>query len=385
MPLEELDIQMGAIEVETPQFDSHQATKHRHNVSTNSAEDLVKNVKTELKFHRSKLWPHQIYMENQKYIKSVDLKPHRDEDQLLLDINRSFSFHSVPEGAQKDVLRSRLTAIIRILLRKYPMLHYYQGYHDIGEIIVNVFPHNDDLSKFLERFTLLYLRDYMLPTLDPSIDHLKMIPIVVAKQDLLLGQLLAKVEPFYALSAIITVFSHNVKDIDDVCLIWDLVLAKGSVWVSIYFYSAVLIEFRDSVFEQLQELSGLDSASNVINNIDQCKDYAHSILSNVIEKSPIDYSRMLSKTSSLMDRYPPSSIITRRISRYSVLRTTLSAKQYTDEDLISIYKKQLSELRNKSSKWLTIGTVSVSIAVISLLLRHYKVDQLMLQYLKKLI
>lgn len=87
-------------------------------------------------------------------------QPHKDEGQVRLDVNRSFV--SYPAGENdiaasclapeltwltrqtrpvadltpdaKDELRERLQAVIVHVLRAYPALHYFQGYHDVSRI-----------------------------------------------------------------------------------------------------------------------------------------------------------------------------------------------------------------------------------------------------------
>ena len=202
---------------------------------------------------------------------SIKPKKHKDEDQVVLDVNRSFG--ALKNLSQKERLRALLQKMIIKILRKYPQLNYYQGYHDVVSVFVLVFferlnknptfhsikreecnllnetmdTDNDviepgianaaetcgdaidekdtkfvldetKLFRCIESFTLLYLRDFMTDSLDFAVDQLKMIPYLIKKMDPELYQILHldKIEPFFALSDILTIFSHNQKPYEDI-------------------------------------------------------------------------------------------------------------------------------------------------------------------------
>lgn len=51
-------------------------------------------------------------------------KPHPDEAQVRLDVNRSFI--NYPRGQDREALRRRLESLIVAVLRKHPTLSYFQ-------------------------------------------------------------------------------------------------------------------------------------------------------------------------------------------------------------------------------------------------------------------
>ncbi|PIS57781.1 hypothetical protein CJI97_000831 [Candidozyma auris] len=133
-----------------------------------------------------------------------DLAEHKDEDQVSLDIKRSFTvsshLHSLPPAggsfatvfSPEDIeeLRRRLFGLVVRVLRKYPCLHYYQGFHDVASVVLMVFYNSstksvDETLAFavLERLAVLHLRDFMLPSIDLTINHLKVMAALLEEID----------------------------------------------------------------------------------------------------------------------------------------------------------------------------------------------------------
>lgn len=160
----------------------------------------------------------------------------------------------------------------------------------------------------LEYMSLFLLRDFMMPSMDSTVDHLRLLPYILKSADTPLSDLLAKVEPIYALSSILTVFSHDIERFDDICIIFDYVLASGSMIVPIYLYASVVISRKD-------ELIALDTDD---------RDILHSVLSNF--PSPISATSLFDATaraSTLLELYPPQSLENWNIiSEFSVLKST---------------------------------------------------------------
>lgn len=172
----------------------------------------------------------------------TDLPAHRDEGQVELDVNRSFVYYplgakdifllfmSVPnpsidhgwdhefwlatlwakfwlrlyvedfseiETSDKEHLRTLLQDTIVGILRRYPALSYFQGYHDVVSIFLLTFvdiknpdPSIKDntspeshiscadaqvslLDRVMARFTLHRIRDSMTSNLDPIMGYLR--------------------------------------------------------------------------------------------------------------------------------------------------------------------------------------------------------------------
>lgn len=262
-----------------------------------------------------------------------DLEPHKDEGQVLLDIKRLFTVmlhfisfsHAVSSSyttilSKDDIeeMRKRLFCLIVRVLRKYPCLNYYQGYHDIATVILLVCNDsaagNDDLAAMLlEKLTVEHLRDYMISDIGLSVNHLKIIPCIIEREDTLLFQLIRQTSNshlatngFYfdyeflqALLSILTIFSHDVTNFSHLLMIWDFVFSYRSVAVSAFIYAAITLHFKDVLLEELCVSSIEDLAS-----VDP--DCVHSLLSPTSLFSRITDSNLgdiLSFTKQLIDEH----------------------------------------------------------------------------------
>ncbi|KAK5187961.1 GTPase-activating protein gyp8, partial [Cryomyces antarcticus] len=67
------------------------------------------------------------------------LPPHKDEDQVRLDVNRSFVYYPSNESEKQiDHRKQELSNLITEVLRRHPSLCYFQGYHDIVQVLLLV-------------------------------------------------------------------------------------------------------------------------------------------------------------------------------------------------------------------------------------------------------
>ena len=67
------------------------------------------------------------------------------------------------------------------------MLSYFQGYHDIVQVLLLVLG-EDESAPAVARLSMLRIRDYMLPSLSPAVKHLQLIPAIIQKADKALHQ-----------------------------------------------------------------------------------------------------------------------------------------------------------------------------------------------------
>lgn len=212
------------------------------------------------------------------------LLPHKDENQILLDINRLFtvmlhftsfshsvgsSFTAILSKNDVEAMRERLFSLIVRVLRKHPCLNYYQGYHDIASVVLvvcNDMPSGDDIAAtILERLTVDHLRDFMITDIGLSVNHLKLIPCIVKSEDLLLFELVRHTsnsfivsngtyfdyEFIQALLSVITMFSHDIGNVSHLLMLWDFILSYRSVAASVYIYAAIMLHFKESIFQEL--------------------------------------------------------------------------------------------------------------------------------------
>lgn len=227
----------------------------------------------------------------------ADKPLHKDEDQVKLDIKRLFTIlnHVQFTKADVDELKKKLSSLVIRLLRKYPSLHYYQGFHDIASIILIVCynPHTKDTDdqlafKMLEKLSLNHLRDYMISDISLSLAHLKLIPALLEIVDHEFFKLVKQLNNNYimtnmnyydysfyqGLSCILTMFSHDLDDLHQVLVVWDFILSYNSLLVSIYIYVAAIMFKKDEIYKQL----GIKDTT--INFLSIDKDLLHNVLSS---------------------------------------------------------------------------------------------------------
>jgi hypothetical protein len=132
---------------------------------------------------------------NEKEAPWESLPPHRDEEQVQLDVNRAFVYYpSNHTPKQLDARKGQLSNVIVEVLRRHPKLSYFQGYHDIVQVLLLVLG-PDDSPNAVRRLSLLRIRDFMLPSMSGSMPHLHLLPSILYAADRELFQLLPP-QPF---------------------------------------------------------------------------------------------------------------------------------------------------------------------------------------------
>ncbi|KAF2713264.1 hypothetical protein K504DRAFT_487718 [Pleomassaria siparia CBS 279.74] len=180
------------------------------------------------------------------------LPPHRDESQVALDVNRAFVYYPKYESdKQLDRRKEELSGVIVEVLRRHPLLCYFQGYHDIVQVFLLVLgAHN--APHVVARLSLLRIRDFMLPSLDPAISHLELLHPIIQRADPELYNHLPKMPPFFALAGTITMFAHLINEYADISRLFDFFLARDTA-MPIYFFAAVVLSRREELLEIEQE------------------------------------------------------------------------------------------------------------------------------------
>ncbi|KAH6899043.1 rab-GTPase-TBC domain-containing protein [Thelonectria olida] len=270
-----------------------------------------------------------------------DLPRHRDEDQVQLDVNRSFIYYpSNLSDSELTQRKSELSALINEVLRRYPFLCYFQGYHDICQVLLLVLE-PAWRARTLARLSVLRIRDFMLPSFAPTTSQLRLLPDIISNADPKLRRHLAGIEPFYALAGTLTMYAHNIEDYRDIARLFDVFLAREPVF-SIYVFSQIIIDRRDEIFE-----------------IDE-PDMLHVILGKVPPKMDLD--KLIADSCTLFEFYPPETLASwRRISSLSALKTARNVDEcayQTLDDGKEMFEKQVRELhwaevydRMKGSLW----------------------------------
>lgn len=196
---------------------------------------------------RARIWPkllgiNRFILSDYRY---YIVTPHRDESQIRADVERSL-WNYEPMKFWKESYRERrrevLAEIIMAILSKNNHLHYYQGFHDLVSTVMLVV--EDDFLAFAisEYIALHYVSDYMKENFDIVSQFLKILLVLIRSADLELFEHLeqARMEPFFAISWLITWFSHDVKHLSGIARIYDVLLSSPPIFC---FYLCAVVSF----------------------------------------------------------------------------------------------------------------------------------------------
>ncbi|KAL7274103.1 GTPase-activating protein gyp8 [Rhizina undulata] len=262
-----------------------------------------------------------------------NLPPHGDENQVQLDVNRSFIYYPTNMSPRELKERKReLSKLIVEVLRRHPMLCYFQGFHDICQVLLLVLgPAN--AVKAVEHIALLRIRDFMLPSMSPALDHLRLLYPLLYSADAKLCAHLSRTQPFFALAATLTLYAHEIQEYSDIARLFDVLLAMDPVF-SLYLFAQVVLQRKDELFDIP----------------DDEPEMLHSILSKL--PKPLDLEGLISGAIILYEKYPPESLSTwGLISRKSVLKTLRLYKVSNSKTTIKRTSlKEAEDLFNKQSR-----------------------------------
>ncbi|KAG9549540.1 hypothetical protein KCU79_g14329, partial [Aureobasidium melanogenum] len=214
---------------------------------------------------------------------------HRDEEQVKLDVHRAFVYY--PTGESEKQIEGRkheLSDLITGLLRLHPCLHYFQGFHDIAQVLLLVLG-ADRAAPLLARLSLLRIRDYMLPTFSASESHH-----------------LARLQPYFAIAATLTLYAHDIEEYGGISRLFDFLLAHEAV-ISVYMYATIIMTRKSELLEYEAD----------------DEDMMYAILSKL--PKPLDIEALITRTTMLFAQHPPETLpfnAWRKVSNYSVLKTT---------------------------------------------------------------
>ncbi|KIM22578.1 hypothetical protein M408DRAFT_332874 [Serendipita vermifera MAFF 305830] len=190
-----------------------------------------------------------------------NLEPHPDERQVGLDTDRSFVVYP-GEGdsllKSKDDLKTQLHHVIVHVLRKRPKLAYFQGYHDVLSVLVLTFNEQaagkpaeemtEALNLAAEKLSLHRLRDSMGPGLEPLVGLLRLVKQLIRADDPEYAKQLSTNSPlpYFALSNLLTYFSHDVPTLPLIQHIFDYLLSRPPISI-VYLVTVMLLVRKDEV------------------------------------------------------------------------------------------------------------------------------------------
>lgn len=296
--------------------------------------------------------------ENQRLKPMGELQQHADEEQVELDVNRAFVYY--PNGLSTEAIaekKGQLLNLITQILRNYPMLCYFQGYHDIVQVFLLVLG-SQQAALAMTHVSLFRIRDYMLRTLSPAIKHLQLIPAILEAADPDLRQHLSHIQPFFALAGTLTLYAHDIQEYSDIARLYDFLLAREPV-VTIYLYAAIILSRKKDLLDI---------------PVDE-PEMLHFTLSKLPQ--PLDLDGHILRADQLFKAHPPESLpygIWTSISRYSVLKTSRGPSQkFSTQEAVRLFERHNRQIHNEERRkqaldfaWKhrrTVGSVALAIMV----------------------
>ncbi|KAI0754172.1 rab-GTPase-TBC domain-containing protein [Daedaleopsis nitida] len=174
-------------------------------------------------------------------------EPHQDERQIELDTDRSFVLYPVEGVSSREKLQTTLNRLIVSTFRRRPRLHYFQGYHDIVSVVFLTLPRELHIPV-TEKLSLHRIRDSMGTNLDPVVGLLRILKRLLHLADPKFATILNSTAPlpYFALSNLLTLFSHDVPTLPLIQHIFDYLLCRPPIAV-VYLAAALILTRRQEV------------------------------------------------------------------------------------------------------------------------------------------
>lgn len=311
---------------------------------------------------RSRAWPLLIGMDSflDIYLNEISKQErtdiqHKDSEQVLKDVERSFISNEFESDIELQNLRFRLNRLILRVLSSIPGINYYQGYHDIGAMVILNFNNDDEAFKFFYILTLRYLRDHMMKGIEPTMKQLEIVPDLIKRLDHELYEVIELVKPVYSISPIITLFTHDIMNLNNLSIIWDFILSYDDPQLIIYIFVSMMLYYKEDIIMDLNELSD-SSVNSKDSNYDL--DLVHVVLTNFIRNhlninsldSKLEIYNILKITNKIKKQIPLKSLKSfKSISKFSFLKSkstslTILALQFEE------FNKNEMKLRKRESK-----------------------------------
>ena len=236
------------------------------------------------------------------------------------------------EDAPETVMEARkqeLYDLIVSILRCHPMLCYFQGYHDIVQVMMLVLGRQQSFEA-VEILSLGRIRDYMLRSLTPALRHLQLIPAILQQADGELATHLSVSNPNYALPSALTLYAHQIQEYSNIVRLFDFLLAHEPV-INVYLFAAIILSRREALLE--------------------IPDDDPDILFFTLQKlpQPLNLEPLIAETLQLFKHHPPERLpdsVWQRFSGNSVLKTSRDIRHPQSLNLAEeTFRRQSQELK----------------------------------------
>ncbi|KAF5378866.1 hypothetical protein D9615_006927 [Tricholomella constricta] len=222
---------------------------------------------------RVELWPQLLHVSGTPTTPEKEplvTDEHRDERQIRLDTDRSFVLYPVGAPSQdKEVMQEKLNSLLVSIFRRRPKLNYFQGYHDIVSVLFLTLPEDLQL-QCAEKISLHRVRDSMGSTLEPVLGLLRVTKNLLRLVDLDYAQGLERSSPlpFYALSNLLTLFSHDMPTLPLIQHVFDYILCRPPIIV-VYLATAIILSRKEEIrrLEEEDEDEGMGMAHSLLSGM----------------------------------------------------------------------------------------------------------------------
>ncbi|KAI9503736.1 GTPase-activating protein gyp8 [Coemansia spiralis] len=173
---------------------------------------------------------------------------HSDEKQVELDIVRTNLPKSTEYRKDEAATKKRqeqLGVVVRTVLRSYPWLGYYQGFHELSLVFLCVFGSERPATEASKMVALFFVRDAMSSNLDNVLLQLQLLYALLKAVSPEIYAMLTELDvpPFFAISWVLTWFAHDLDDFQDICRIFDFLIVSPPL--QIVYMAAALIKHNE--------------------------------------------------------------------------------------------------------------------------------------------
>ncbi|KAG1177335.1 hypothetical protein G6F70_004175 [Rhizopus microsporus] len=200
---------------------------------------------------RKIVWPILLHTQHGNYVvEKGSEKDLADPVQIAKDVERSLYYYprDMPPVLKEQKQQELHCMIVEILWRN-PNLKYYQGFHDICTCFLLVLGKKAAIPA-AENVALFFLRDAMMDSFEPVSKQLRLMSSLIEYEDVELTTFLERcnVMPYYALSWILTWFSHDFERYEKIVRLFDLFISSEAI-MPVYVASAIILYRRDEILK----------------------------------------------------------------------------------------------------------------------------------------
>ncbi|KYQ90188.1 RabGAP/TBC domain-containing protein [Tieghemostelium lacteum] len=295
---------------------------------------------------RRRIWPLLLNIDTKNLIqhrqKIID---HPETDQVLKDVERSMWRFTKGKSQLRNRKKPELMNIVNAILSIHKELHYFQGYHEIGSVLLLV---TDESLAFamLERLSLYHFRDCMYPTFASVLNILHLLfPLIQQINTQLYNFIIqSQVQPLFAISWVLTWFSHNLEELEYASRVYDFFLSSHPL-ASLYFSAVVIDYLKDGLLD-----------------LECSYDTVHAYFTHLPENLPLDH--LIKQTNDLLLKIPPNKLQSKSkihlgeespMNRYPY---DWMKKQIINSKLTTSKKYQSEQYRNNADKKRSYSTAN---------------------------